>query len=143
MSMFKYCLGSVYCYNTIGPIISRNNTLQQLSLCDNRLDSATGRYLLQIYKQSATLLELGLTRDEIGSEVWEEFIIAYNLKKNLIAFTDTSTRSLNAAGLNLSTIEDDNPTVLTDENFKLAETTISGKLNEFVDGYYKLYNEED
>mmetsp|Transcript_26144 Transcript_26144/g.58737 ORF Transcript_26144/g.58737 Transcript_26144/m.58737 type:complete len:1154 (+) Transcript_26144:242-3703(+) len=60
---------------------ARNNTLYQVGLRDNRLDSRAGRALLNAFKHCPYLLELGLSADEVGSELWELFKQQFELKR--------------------------------------------------------------
>lgn len=57
----------------LGQTFARNNTLVQVSLRDNRLDTRAGQALLNVYRHAPYLLELALTADEIGEVLWEEF----------------------------------------------------------------------
>jgi Ran GTPase-activating protein (RanGAP) involved in mRNA processing and transport len=60
---------------------ARNNTLLQVSLRDNRLDSKSGNALLCAYKHCAHLLEMALSSDEIGNELWEKFKEQFEIKR--------------------------------------------------------------
>jgi Ran GTPase-activating protein (RanGAP) involved in mRNA processing and transport len=59
----------------------RNNTLLQVSLRDNRLDTRAGTALLRAYRHCPHLLELALSADEIGQELWEQFRVQFELKR--------------------------------------------------------------
>jgi len=60
---------------------ARNNTLLQVSLRDNRLDSKAGRALLKAYRHCPHLLELALSADEIGNELYEQFKLLFEVKR--------------------------------------------------------------
>jgi Ran GTPase-activating protein (RanGAP) involved in mRNA processing and transport len=60
---------------------ARNNTLNQVSLRDNRLDSRAGKALLGAYRHCPYLLELALSSDEVGNELWELFREQFELKR--------------------------------------------------------------
>lgn len=64
---------------------ARNNTLTQVSLRDNRLDSRAGTALLKSYRKCPYLLELGLSSDEIGKELWEQFRVEFDLKRACVS----------------------------------------------------------
>lgn len=59
----------------------RNNTLLQVSLRDNRLDNRAGAALLRAYRHCPHLLELALSADEIGQELWEQFRVVFETKR--------------------------------------------------------------
>lgn len=59
----------------------RNNTLLQVSLRDNRFDSKAGKALLKAYKHCPHLLELALSADEIGGELYEQFKLQFEVKR--------------------------------------------------------------
>lgn len=61
--------------------IVRNNTLIQFSLRDNRLDLASGSALLKAYKHNPYLIELALTSDEIGADLYEQFRQLFSNKR--------------------------------------------------------------
>lgn len=61
--------------------IVRNRTLVQLSLKDNHFDTRAGLALLKAYKNNSRLLELALTADEIGVDLWEEFSEIFQQKR--------------------------------------------------------------
>jgi Ran GTPase-activating protein (RanGAP) involved in mRNA processing and transport len=128
--------GADYLLQTIPALLARNACLQQLSLCDNRLDAKAGRFILEAYKHSSTLVELGLTRDEIGSEVWEDFVETSNRKKNMIFYQDDIALTL-ATGL-----EDEgtmNAKKKHGNNQLLKDIKVSRKLDDdFMDGYHQL-----
>ena len=60
---------------------ARNNTLLQVSLKDNRLDSKSGLALYKAYQHCPYLLELALSADEIGQELWEKFHLLFEVKR--------------------------------------------------------------
>lgn len=60
---------------------ARNNTLLQVSLRDNRLDTRAGASLLRAYQHCPHLLELALSADEIGQELWEQFKLQFEFKR--------------------------------------------------------------
>mmetsp|Transcript_18443 Transcript_18443/g.25383 ORF Transcript_18443/g.25383 Transcript_18443/m.25383 type:complete len:278 (+) Transcript_18443:1746-2579(+) len=60
---------------------ARNRTLTQLSLRDNRLDVRAGRALLKAFRHCPYLVELALTADEVGVDLWEEFKVVFSQKK--------------------------------------------------------------
>lgn len=61
--------------------IVRNRTLVQLALKDNHFDARAGLALLRSYKNNPHLLELALTADEIGVELWEQFSQIFQQKR--------------------------------------------------------------
>ncbi len=63
----------------------RNNTLTQVSLRDNRLDTRAGKALFNAYRHCPYLLELALSADEIGKELWEQFKILFDVKRACVA----------------------------------------------------------
>ena len=75
--------------NKLGPewgiklaeVIARNFTLKQFSLRDNRFDSRAGTALLNAYRRSPYLIELALSADEVGQDVWEEFKKEFDKKR--------------------------------------------------------------
>jgi Ran GTPase-activating protein (RanGAP) involved in mRNA processing and transport len=75
--------------NKLGPewgkafadIIVRNNTLIQFSLKDNRLDSVSGLALFNAYRNNPYLIELALTADEIGVDLYDKFKSTFNAKR--------------------------------------------------------------
>lgn len=60
---------------------ARNNTLLQVSLRDNRFDSKAGKALLRTYKHCPHLIELALSADEIGNELYEQFKLQFEIKR--------------------------------------------------------------
>lgn len=75
--------------NKLGPLwgkhlaqtFAKNNTLMQVSLRDNRFDAEAGQALLKAYKHSPYMIELGLSADEVGVEVWEQFRLEFEYKR--------------------------------------------------------------
>jgi Ran GTPase-activating protein (RanGAP) involved in mRNA processing and transport len=65
----------------LGEAIVRNNTLVQFSLRDNRLDSRAGESLLNAFSNAPYLLELAVTADEIGYQLYDQFRRIFNLKR--------------------------------------------------------------
>jgi Ran GTPase-activating protein (RanGAP) involved in mRNA processing and transport len=63
---------------------ARNNTLNQVSLRDNRLDSRAGIALLQSYTHAKYLFELALSSDEIGDPLWEQFRKVFEIKRSAL-----------------------------------------------------------
>jgi hypothetical protein len=53
--------------------LARNNTLVKVSLRDSRFDSRAGLMLLNAYIYNSLLMELALSADEVGEEVWVRF----------------------------------------------------------------------
>lgn len=53
-----------------------------------RFDEECGRRLLNAYEHNSRLVELGLTSDEVGGTVWEEFKRVFDKKKAIIAPDD-------------------------------------------------------
>jgi Ran GTPase-activating protein (RanGAP) involved in mRNA processing and transport len=53
--------------------LARNNTLVKVSLRDSRFDSRAGLMLLNAYVYNSLLMELALSADEVGEEVWLRF----------------------------------------------------------------------
>lgn len=95
-------LGTVWCQQFAG-LFARNNTLQQVSLCNNHLDCETGRLLVNAYRYSTSLIELGLSKDEVGGgALWEEFLQTRNLKHSFVSRYDRVTeRNANEATVGL------------------------------------------
>jgi Ran GTPase-activating protein (RanGAP) involved in mRNA processing and transport len=60
---------------------ARNNTLLQVSLKDNRFDSRAGNALYSAFKNSQFLLELTLSPNEVGQQLWEAFRIEFERKR--------------------------------------------------------------
>jgi Ran GTPase-activating protein (RanGAP) involved in mRNA processing and transport len=92
--MMNYSLQNlVFDGNKLGPswgvrlaeTFARNNTLLQVSLRDNRLDTRSGQALLKAYRHAPHLLELALSADEIGQELWEQFRLQFEVKRASIA----------------------------------------------------------
>lgn len=71
-------------------IIVRNTVLTKLSLKNNRFDEQCAKFIVDSYVNSKYLLEIGLSRDEIGKSLWEELLKSSNLKKSTseMGFTD-------------------------------------------------------
>ena len=65
----------------LGEAVVRNNTLVQFSLRDNRLDSRAGESLLNAFTHATYLLELAVTADEIGYQLYDQFRRIFNLKR--------------------------------------------------------------
>jgi len=59
----------------------RNDTLIRVSLRDNRLDPKSGKALVDIFKNSWSLIELGLSADEIGDANWAEHLRIFKSKR--------------------------------------------------------------
>eukprot|EP01038_Epipyxis_sp_PR26KG_P005828 gene5828-8037_t len=59
----------------------RNNTLYQVSLRDNRFDPRAGEALLKSFTSSVHLVELGISSDEIGEDLYDLFRVQYALKR--------------------------------------------------------------
>lgn len=91
--------------------IARNNTLERVSLRDNRFDSTAGRLLMNAYRYAPFLVELALSADEIGTELWEQFRREFRRKR-----------------------ADVNPEDTTDE------TVIEYKTSPILDHYYNLHH---
>jgi Ran GTPase-activating protein (RanGAP) involved in mRNA processing and transport len=53
-------------------VISKTSTLRQFSLRNNRFDSRVGKALAQAYAHNRTLVELGVSSEEVGTEHFDE-----------------------------------------------------------------------
>jgi len=62
---------------------SRNNTLYKVSLRDSRLDARAGMALLNAFKFAPFLLELAISADEVGADIWEQFRAEFARKRAL------------------------------------------------------------
>ena len=62
----------------------RNDTLIRVSLRDNRLDPKSGKALVDIFKNSWSLIELGLSADEIGDANWAEHLNIFKSKRAVV-----------------------------------------------------------
>lgn len=60
---------------------ARNDALRQVSLRDNRLDSRAGKALYLAYLHCNYMLEMALSMDEIGQELWEAFKVQFEIKR--------------------------------------------------------------
>lgn len=68
--------------------LARNNTLIRVSLRDNRLDPKSGKALINIFKHSWSLIELGITADEIGDANWFEHREIFKSKRAIVRETE-------------------------------------------------------
>ncbi len=73
--------GSEWGYQ-LASALARNNTLIQVSFRDNRLDDRAGQALLKMYKAAPFLLELAVSADEIGTEMYDQFKRVYDKKRS-------------------------------------------------------------
>lgn len=73
--------------------LARNNTLVRVSLRDNRFDAKSGRALANAYAHAPFLMELGLSADEVGDEVWSKLISISNTKRSLEGTPENSPAS--------------------------------------------------
>jgi hypothetical protein len=64
---------------------ARNNTLTQVSLRDNRLDSRAGKALYNSFRFCPYMLEMALSADEIGQELWEKFRVLFDEKRACVS----------------------------------------------------------
>ena len=62
-------------------MLSRNNALTEVSLRGNHFDITAGTALVNVFKHSQSLIELGLTEHEIGLDLYSEFHTIYGNKK--------------------------------------------------------------
>ena len=86
-------LGSDWGYTLAGSL-ARNNTLIQFSFRDNRLDERAGAALLKAYTHAPFLLEVALSKDEVGDETWYSFRTIFMQKRSVIdtSYLDYETR---------------------------------------------------
>ena len=86
-------LGADWGYQLAGAL-ARNNTLVQFSLRDNRLDERAGAALLKAYTHAPFLLEVALSKDEVGDEMWNSFRTIFMQKRSVIdtSYLDYETR---------------------------------------------------
>ena len=80
-------LGPEWAIQLAGAFV-RNNTLTQVSLRDNRLDSKSGKALLNAFTHCPFMMELALTADEVGADVWEAFVKVFNAKRACVSPED-------------------------------------------------------
>ena len=71
----------------ISSALARNNTLVQFSFRDNRLDERAGKCLLKAFTHAPFLLELALSKDEVGDEIWDDFRRVFMKKRSVIDTT--------------------------------------------------------
>lgn len=62
-------------------VISKTSTMRQFSLRNNRFDSRVGKTLAAAYVHNLTLIELGVSSEEVGSEAYEEIKRCYVSKR--------------------------------------------------------------
>lgn len=73
--------------------LARNNTLVNVSLKDNRLNSEAGRKLTNAYEKALYLKELALSSDELSVEVWDRFSAVYCSKRSIAHISEIESES--------------------------------------------------
>ena len=87
--------------NALGPtwgialadVLARNNTLVNVSLKDNRLNSEAGRRLTNAYEKAPYLKELALSSDELSDDVWTRFLAVYCSKRSVAHVKEIDSES--------------------------------------------------
>jgi Ran GTPase-activating protein (RanGAP) involved in mRNA processing and transport len=73
---------------SLADALARNGTLFKVSVRDNRLDNRAGRSLLGCFIHAKFLMELAVTADEVGMDVFEEFRRVFRAKRALVGAED-------------------------------------------------------
>ena len=66
----------------------RNNTLNRVSLLDNRFDKRAGQALYRAYAANGFLSELAVTRDEVGDDSFDQIARLMRKKKAIVTDAD-------------------------------------------------------
>jgi hypothetical protein len=85
-------LGPEWGYQLAGAF-ARNNTLTQVSFRDNRLDVRSGQALLKAFRHAPFMIEMALSADEVGTELWDQFKKVFHAKRSVpdIALVEQET----------------------------------------------------